>query len=343
LSENFQSTSPPDLRSARALRALPKAHLHLHFEAAARRASLGEAAHEARSLPAWTAGSGFEGFAEAYLGMIDFLAQPGMFDVAFDAAAHDAEREGVVYVEFAVSPHFYANTFGTSGAALAEMAAAADRAMQRRGVGIGLMLTVDRTLPVAHAEEIIDLAIAWKSRGVVSVGAANDERSHPLAPFAADFRRAAEAGLTVAPHAGELVGPDSIRDALAAGASRIEHGIRAIEDPALLDELARRDVCLDVCPTSNVLLGVVPALSEHPLPALIRAGVPCTINADDPTILEVSILDEYTTARNELHLSDGELAECARTSIRFSSLNSADKRRALDEIDAWQNTPLEEM
>jgi adenosine deaminase len=329
--------------STRSLRALPKAHLHLHFEAAVRRVNLADAAPETESVPAWSVGSGFEGFAEAYLGMIDFLSQPGMFDVAFDAAARDAVDEGVVYVELAVSPHFYANTFGTPGAALAEMAAAADRAMQRHGVGIGLMLTVDRTLPVAHAEEIIDLAIAWKSRGVVSVGAANDERCHPLAPFAADFRRAAEAGLTVAPHAGELVGPDSIRDALEAGASRIEHGIRAIEDPALVDELARQDVCLDVCPTSNVLLGVVPALSEHPLPALIRAGVPCTINADDPTILEVSILDEYTTARNGLHLSDGELAECARTSIRFSSLNSADKRRALDEIDAWQNTPLEEM
>jgi adenosine deaminase len=329
--------------STRSLRALPKAHLHVHFEAAVRRARLVGAADETRELPAWTPGSGFEGFAAAYLGMIDFLSEPGMFDVAFDAAARDAVDEGVVYVELAVSPHFYANAFGTVGAALAEMVAAADRAMQRRGVGIGLMLTVDRTLPPAHAEEIIDLAIAWKSRGVVSVGAANDERGHPLAPFAADFRRAAEAGLTVAPHAGELVGPDSVRDALAAGASRIEHGIRAIEDPALIELLARQDVCLDVCPTSNVLLEVVPALPEHPLPALIRAGVPCTINADDPTILEVSILDEYTTARRELQLTDGELAECARTSIRFSSLNSGDKRRALEEIEAWQNTPLEEM
>jgi adenosine deaminase len=338
LSESRRRASTPDLMSTRSLRTLPKAHLHLHFEAAVRRATLAEAARETRALPSWALGTGFEGFAAAYLGMIDFLSEPGMFDVAFEAAARDAVDEGVVYVELAVSPHFYAKFFGTSEAALAEMAAAADRAMQRRGVGIGLMLTVDRTLPVAHAEEIIDLAIAWKSRGVVSVGAANDERGHPLAPFAADFRRAA-----VAPHAGELAGPDSVRDALAAGASRIEHGIRAIEDPALIELLARQDVCLDVCPTSNVLLEVVPALPEHPLPALLRAGVPCTINADDPTILEVGILDEYTTARNELQLTDGELAECARTSIRFSSLNSADKRRALEEIDAWQNSPLEEM
>lgn len=327
--------------STRSLRDLPKAHLHLHFEAAVRRPILADAVRGVGELPPVTPGSGFDGFAEAYLAMIGFLASPGMLDTAFDAAARDAAEEGVVYVELAVSPHFYADAYGSTTGALDAMVAAAATASARHGVGIGLMLTIDRTFPPAHADEIVDLAIAYADRGVVSVGAANDERGHPLAPYAAAFQRAAAAGIVVAPHAGELVGPESIRDALAAGATRIEHGIRAVEDPELVDQLARDGICLDVCPTSNVLLGVVPTLAEHPLPTLLRAGVPCTLNADDPTILEVSILEEYNKARDILRLTDDELAACARSSIHFSSLEPEKKRRALERIDAWLASPTE--
>jgi adenosine deaminase len=326
---------------SRSLRRLPKAHLHLHFEAAVRREILAEALRGTAELPPVTPGSGFDGFAESYLAMIGLLAQPGMFETAFDAAARDAAEEGVVYVELAVSPHFYADSHGSAGDALEAMLVAAEGAAQRYGIGIGLMLTIDRTLDAAHADVVVDLAIAHASRGVVSVGAANDERDHPLAPFADAFRRAADAGLAIAPHAGELVGPASIRDALAVGATRIQHGIRAIEDPELVAHLVDAGICLDVCPSSNVLLGVVPVLDAHPLPALLRAGVPCTINADDPTILEVSILGEYITARDVLGLTDDELADCARSSIRRSPLGDDARLRALEDIDAWLATPQE--
>jgi adenosine deaminase len=327
--------------TSRSLRDLPKAHLHLHFEAAVRRSILADAVRGSGELPPVTPGSGFDGFAQAYMAMIEFLAAPGMFEIAFDAAARDAAEEGVVYVELAVSPHFYADAYGTTAAALEAMIDAADLASTRHGVGIGLMLTIDRTFPAAHADEIVDLAIAYAGGGVVSVGAANDERGHPLAPFADAFLRAAAAGLTVAPHAGELVGPESIRGALDAGATRIEHGIRAVEDPGLVARLAQEQIVLDICPTSNVLLGVVPTLEEHPLPTLLRAGVPCTLNADDPTILEVSILEEYATARDILRLTDDELAACARTSIRSSALSDADTRRALEGIENWLKAPTE--
>jgi adenosine deaminase len=319
----------------RSLRALPKAHLHLHFEAAVRRSVLSAATHGLGELPPVRHGAGFDGFAETYLAMIDFLAAPGMFDVAFDAAARDAAEEGVVYVELAVSPHFYTSAYGSAYAALEAMARAAETATAEHEVHIGLMLTIDRTLPPAAAEEVVDLALAFSSRGVVSVGAANDERDHPLSPFTSAFRRASDAGLTVAPHAGELVGPDSVRDALSVGATRIQHGVRAIEDNDLVAELAARDICLDVCPTSNVLLGVVPEVEQHPLSALLDANVPCTLNADDPTILGVSILDEYKTARTTLALSDEKLAQCARTSIRFAPLDDDTKAHALAAIDCW--------
>jgi adenosine deaminase len=329
------STSAP----VRSLRALPKAHLHLHFEAAVRRPVLADALRGAGTLPPVRPGSGFDGFAEAYLAMIDLLAAPGMFALAFEAAARDAQEEGVVYLELAVSPHFYASAYGSAESALLAMIEAARAATEQSGVQIGLMLTIDRTLPVAAAEEVVALAIAHADRGVVSIGAANDERGYPLAPFAAAISTATAAGLAFAPHAGELVGPDAVREALELGARRIEHGIRAVDDPSVVAQLAAQGVCLDVCPTSNVLLGVVPSFDVHPLPALLRAGVPCTINADDPTILEVGILDEYTLAREQLGLDDEELAACARTSIQFSALDATAKAHAFDAIDAWLTTP----
>ena len=324
---------------ARSLRALPKAHLHLHFEAAVRRPVLADTLRGAGTLPPVRPGSGFDGFAEAYLGMIDLLAAPGMFALAFEAAARDAQEEGVVYLELAVSPHFYATAYGSAESALIAMIEAARAATARYGVQIGLMLTIDRTLPVAAAEEVVALAIAHADQGVVSIGVANDERGYPLAPFAAAITKATAAGLAFAPHAGELVGANAVEEALDLDATRIEHGIRAVDDPAVVERLAAEGVCLDVCPTSNVLLGVVASFDEHPLPALLRAGVACTINADDPTILETGILDEYALAREQLGLDDEELAACARTSIRFSALDAAAKADALDAIDAWLATP----
>jgi len=201
------------------------------------------------------------------------------------------------------------------------------------------MMTIDRTLPVSAAEDVVELAIAHAGRGVVSIGVANDERGHPLTAFAAPIARAIGAGLAFAPHAGELVGADAVTEALTLGATRIEHGIRALDDPSVVERVATGGVCLDVCPTSNVLLGVIPSFAEHPLPTLLRAGVPCTINADDPTILEVGILDEYTVAREQLGLDDEELAACARTSIQFSALDATAKAHAFDAIETWLTTP----
>src|SRR5579885_2626573 len=135
----------------------------------------------------------------------------------------------------------------------------------------------------------LDCAIAGMGEGVVALGLGGDERDGPTAAFAPWFARAREAGLHTAPHAGELCGPKSVWQAIdGLGAERIGHGVRAVEDPALLDELKRRSIALEICPTSNVCLRVCRGYAGHALPALLAAGVPLSIGSDDPRLFNTT-------------------------------------------------------
>jgi adenosine deaminase len=322
--------------TGRDLALLPKAHLHLHFEAAVRRDTLEDLLSSVgESMPLIPTAGDFDAFAAVFLGMIRALSLPGAVRRVMLESAQDAAADGVVYLELGISPQFYAAGYGSTAASLAEFVDAAREAMARTGVEVGLMVTIDRTEPVAQAMELAQLA-ADNAGTVVSVGLANTEVDHPAAPFAEAFGLAKRAGLKVTPHAGELAGPAAVIEAIdVLDADRIQHGVRALEDPELLDRLASLEVCLDVCPTSNVFLGLAPSVAEHPLPRLLEAGVACTINADDPTIFGAGVLDEYRACRDQMGLSDEQLADCARTSIRFSSASEGRRRAALAGIDAW--------
>ncbi|MCJ1697801.1 adenosine deaminase [Rathayibacter caricis] len=331
--------TPTDPRRDLAL--LPKAHLHVHLEAAVRHTTVAELATAAgQRAPQLPYRGDFAGFAELFLGMIRLLSLPDALDRVIREAAEDARDDGAVVLELGVSPQFYATAYGSDGAALATMAAAAVAATAATDVEVGLMVTLDRTLEPAVAERSARLAAAFVGRGVVSLGLANDEVGHPAAAFATAFAIGREAGLLLAPHAGELVGPSAVVEALdVVGADRIQHGIRAAADPAVLERLADERVCLDVCPTSNALLGVVSSLAEHPLPLLLDAGVACSINADDPTLFGSGLLDEYVVCREVLGLTDEQLAACARTSIEFSAATDRTRAAAIDGIARWL-TPI---
>ncbi|WP_426514686.1 hypothetical protein ACPPVO_24360 [Dactylosporangium sp. McL0621] len=164
-------------------------------------------------------------------------------------------------------------------------------------------------------------------------------RRTPAAPdplFAEAFAIARNGGLLAVPHAGELTGAQSVRDALEVlGADRIMHGVAAVADPGLLDRLAAGNVALDVCPTSNVMLSVVPSITRHPLPALLARGVPCSINADDPLLFDTDLLTEYARVRDHLGLTAAQLADCARTSLRHSGAPHGLIESALAGADAW--------
>lgn len=199
----------------------------------------------------------------------------------------------------------------------------------------GVIVGLDRVRDAADPDRLAHLAAAWSGRGVVGVGLAGDERAS-CAPFARAAEIARDAGLLVVPHSGELCGPDSIREALALlRPHRLMHGVRAAEDRELVRELADREVCLDVCPTSNLALGVVRDAAAHPLPGLLRSGVRCSLGADDTLVLSTDLDREYRLAREPLALTDTELATLARTSITASAAPAAVAGPALAGVERW--------
>jgi adenosine deaminase len=198
------------------------------------------------------------------------------------------------------------------------------------------MVSSNRTRPPEEAVALARLAERYAGRGVVAFGLADDETKGRPEPFAEAFDIARAAGLIPSPHAGEHGGPDSVRAALdALGARRIQHGVRSAEDPQLLRRLADSDVCLDVCPTSNVQLRVVESLAVHPLLALLDAGVNVSLNADDPLFFGSGILAEYELARHAFGLDDATLAHIAACSLRASGAPAPLKSKALADVAAW--------
>ena len=323
----------------RDLRELPKAHLHLHLEAGQRPAMLRELLSR-YALPTPQPGDGtcdtFQRIANI---VFRALHTPDEYIRLVRELAEDARHQGAVWLEPAVwITRATARRIGVADieAVLQLLIAAAADAHAATGVGIGVMVASSRNHPPEEAVELARLAARYAGRGVVSFGLAGDEARGPAEAFGEAFGIARAAGLISAPHAGEHAGPASVRAALdVLGARRIEHGLRCLEDPALVQRLVDDGICLDVCPTSNVQLGVSPSLAEHPLPALLAAGVAVSLNADDPVIFGCDLLDEYELARRVFGLDDTALAAIAATSIRHSGAPVWLRADALARIEAW--------
>jgi aminodeoxyfutalosine deaminase len=174
-----------------------------------------------------------------------------------------------------------------------------EEARERHGVEVRLTPDVTRSFPLEIAEETTRYAIAYRDRGVVGLGLGGYEAEFPPEPFAGVFEAARDAGLGSVPHAGEVAGPESVRGAMEAlGADRIRHGLAAVQDEELMRELAERGIVLDMCPTSNLLTGIVRSLDEHPLPRLLEAGVTCSISTDDPAFFNTDLTAEHEVARS---------------------------------------------
>lgn len=324
---------------SRDLRKLPKAHLHLHLEGGMRPSTLADLSQRYSLPPPPVADGTFATFLTMYSEACIALRSPDDLARLVYEVVEDAATDGAVWIE----PADWITTGMAERAGLQDLEAvlrvlldALHDAAQANGISAGLMVSTNRKRPVAEAEELARLAARYAGQGVVAFGLAGDEVDGPAEPFADAFAIARAAGLLATPHGGELAGAESVRAALETlKANRVQHGVRSVEDPSLLERLANEKVCLDVCPTSNLQLRVVPSLEEHPLPRLLGAGIPVSLNADDPLMFGSGILGEYEVARNVFGLDDATLASIAASSIRASGAPADVKSSALAQIQNW--------
>jgi adenosine deaminase len=316
----------------RDLRLLPKAHLHTHLESTVRPGTIrdlgGEPPVQDRPF------TSFREFADQRAAVRALLVDRQHFRRIAEEFCQDEAAQGVRYAEVTFTAAAHGERLGDPDMPLDAVTEGLAAGAERYGIQTRVILDHSRRRPVERLRRTLDLAIRHPQ--VIAIGLAGDD-SYPAAPFAEVFLAAREQGLHVVHHAGEAAGPASIWEALLVGqAERIGHGIRALEDPHLVAELRARRVPLEVCPYSNVLLGLVPSLAEHPLPRLAEAGLTVTLNTDGETQLAA----EYQRAREIFGYSDTVLASFARNSVAASFAPAELKTQINTEIDQWESAQL---
>ncbi|MEU8581643.1 adenosine deaminase [Streptomyces abikoensis] len=336
------------MERSRDLRLLPKAHLHLHFTGSMRPSTLLELADKyGVHLPEALSGGeppklratderGWFRFQRLYdIARSCLRSEEDIRRLVREAAEEDV-RDGSGWLEIQVDPTSYAPRLGGLIPALEIILDAVEDASRETGLGIRVLVAANRMKHPLDARTLARLAVRYADRGVVGFGLSNDERRGLARDFDRAFEIAREGGLLAAPHGGELSGPSSVRDCLDdLHAARVGHGVRAAEDPRLLRKLAERGVTCEVCPSSNVALGVYDKPSDVPLRTLFDAGVPMALGADDPLLFGSRLAAQYELAREHHGFTDAELAELARQSIRASRAPEGVRQELLAGVDAW--------
>lgn len=340
------------MEMARPLRALPKAHLHLHFTGSMRHTTLVELARgHGLHLPDalvqdWppklraTDERGWFRFQRLYDIARSVLQREDDVYRLLREAAEDEAAEGSRWLEIQVDPSGYAHRFGGLTRTLELMLDAARKAAGHAGIGVAVVVAANRTRHPLDAKTLARLATRHMDQGVVGFGLSNDERRGRARDFDGAFRLAKRAGLLSLPHGGELLGAGSVIECVdLLGADRVGHGVRAAESERLMERLAERGITCEVCPSSNVGLGVAERAEDVPLRRLFDAGVPIALGADDPLLFGSRLLRQYELAREVYGFADAELAELARQSIRASAAPEHVRRDLLADIDAWLASP----
>lgn len=288
--------------------AYPKIELHVHLEGAVSPAALLAAARRnGFALPVQTVEElaefmrfrDFEHFVEAWFATTPALQTEEDYRELVLDYARRAQAHGAVYLEAIFSPTDKLDQGISFDTVFTGFTDGVQAAREQLGIEIRLTPDITRGVDLEVAKRTAEYAVRFKDRGVVALGLGGLEAQFPPEPYAPAFEIARAGGLGSVPHAGEVAGPASIRGALdALHADRIRHGVRAVEDPGLLKELADRGMVLDVCVLSNVRLSVVRSVAEHQLPQLLEAGVPVTVNTDDPTFFACELDAEHAAARS---------------------------------------------
>ena len=315
---------------------LPKAELHVHHVGSASPTVVSALAarHEgSTTVPADPARlaeyftfTDFAHFIDVYLSVVDLIRDAQDVHTLTYEVARGLAEQNVRYAELTVTPF----TSVRAGVPAPEFCAAIEdaRIQAERDFGIALRWCFD--IPgeagLEAADATLDIALTQQPAGLISFGLGGPEIGVPRPQFARHFAAARAAGLHSVPHAGESTGPQTIWDAIQhLGAERIGHGIAAAADPRLMTYLAEHRIALEVCPTSNVCTRSVPSLAEHPLAALVAAGVPVTINSDDPPMFSTTLNREYAVAADLLDLDRAGVADLAVAAVTASFAAPSDK------------------
>ncbi|WP_431918640.1 adenosine deaminase family protein [Nonomuraea jabiensis] len=310
----------------RDVRALPKAHLHVHLESTVRPATVRDLGGTPERSELFAS---FREFGDERARVRELLRTPEHFRRIAVEFCEDEAAQGTRYVEVTFTAASHGERVGDPEMPLEAVIEGLEEGSSRYGIEYNVLLDHSRRRPVERLWRTLKLA--GRHDRVIGMGLAGDE-SYPLAPFAEVIDAARDAGLRLVHHAGEAAGAASIREALSVGhAERLGHGIRVLDDAALVAEVRERGIPLEVCPTSNVLLGFVPSLPEHPLPLLREAGLAVTVNTDG----ETALADEYARLRDVFGYGDADLADLARASIDASFAPEPVKTRLRAEVDAW--------
>ncbi len=341
------------METSQLIRELPKAELHIHIEGTlevaeilrlVRRGGGGVPEPFARllNLSGGTSSSTQPVVAEvaSFLEFLDWecgllTTRDDLFDVAYRAAGRET-GSGVRYADIIVNPtHFGAWRHDLPGL-FAGLQAGFDAAEHDGLCVVGICPSLRREQSAAEADELVELLIERRYPRVVALSIDGDEtaagRTGPR--FAPAFAAARAAGLATTAHAGESSGPDGVWDAIdILGVKRVDHGVRAIEDPRLVAELARRAITLDICPRSNLILGLFKDRGSHPVEAFRKAGVTVTLNTDDPAILGSRLEDEWQLTGQTFGWSDEVYVDLARASVLAAFCNEDRRAAMLQELD----------
>lgn len=339
------------------VRAMPKAEIHVHLEGAIQPETVLELAQkhnrvdrlpgrDVESLRRWFAFTDFPHFVQIYITISDLLRDGDDFATIVYAAGADMAAQGIRYRELTFTPftHTHLLDKGLDFATILEgLEEGRRRARSDFGVEMRWVFDIPRNASFRGgdyselpASVTLDYAIAGMEHGVVGFGLGGYEVGAPPEPFAPHFARAKAAGLASLPHAGETVGPASVWGALnALGADRIGHGVRAMEDPALLLHLCEAQTPLEVNPTSNICLHVYRRGAEHPFAHLDRMGLNVTVNSDDPPLFNTDLVQEYLFLANEYGYDRTHLARIARRAFAATCAEAGLKSQLLAEFDAW--------
>jgi adenosine deaminase len=354
----MSAQTPADPATLAFIQALPKAELHIHLEGAIQPPTLLELAQrhphlqrlpalDVESLQRWFTFRDFSHFVEIYWSISDLLRTPDDFALIVHACGADMARQNIRYRELTFTPFTHTDLQPkglTIDDLLAGLTAGRQQAQQDFGVEMNWVFDVPRNLSFRPdgsydpypAERTLEYALAGQTQGVVGFGLGGFEVGAPPEPFAHAFTLATAAGLRSVPHAGETMGPASVWGALQAlQATRIGHGVRAMEDPHLLAVLKDRQIVLEINPTSNICLHVYRRLAEHPFPHLDRMGLLVTVNSDDPPLFNTDLCQEYALLASEFGYDQANLARIARNAFVTAAAPELVKQRLLAEFDQW--------